>query len=59
MVRDRFPDRHVHKFTNRPHDKPESTKVKGRVLHLFIGTIIANMLHLEIPKLTLTIITVA
>ena len=29
VVRDRFPDRHVHKFTNRPHDKPESTKVKG------------------------------
>ena len=29
VVRDRFPDRHVHKFTDRPHDKPESTKVKG------------------------------
>ena len=29
VARDRFPDRHVHKFTNRPHDKPESTKVTG------------------------------
>ena len=29
VVRDRFPDRHVHKFTDRPHDKPESTKVTG------------------------------
>ena len=29
VVRDRFPDRHVHKFTNRPHDKPESTTVTG------------------------------
>ena len=29
VVRDRFPDRHVHKFTDRPHDKPESTRVTG------------------------------
>ena len=29
VVCDRFPDRHVHKFTDRPHDKPESTKVTG------------------------------
>ena len=34
-------------------------RLRGHVLHLFIGTIIANMLHLEIPKLTLTIISVA
>ena len=34
-------------------------RLRGRILHLFIGTIIANMLHLEIPKLTLTIISVA
>ena len=29
VARDRFPDRHVQKFTNRPRDKPESTKVRG------------------------------
>ena len=29
VARDRFPDRHVQKFTNRPRDKPESTKVTG------------------------------
>ena len=29
VVRDRFPDRHVYKFTDRPHDEPESTKVTG------------------------------
>ena len=33
-------------------------RFRGRVLHLFIGTIIANMLHLEFPKVTLTITSV-
>ena len=33
-------------------------RLRGRILHLFIGSIIANMLHFEIPKLTLTIISV-
>ena len=29
VVRDRFPDRHVYKFTDKPHDEPESTAVTG------------------------------
>ena len=29
VVRDRFPDRHVYKFTEKPHEEPESTKVTG------------------------------
>ena len=29
VVRDRFPDRHVYKFTDKPHNKPESTAVTG------------------------------
>ena len=29
VVRDRFPDRHVYKFTAKPHEEPESTKVTG------------------------------
>ena len=29
VVRDRFPDRHVHVFTHKPPDEPESTEVMG------------------------------
>ena len=44
LVSARFPDRHVHKFVDRPAAPPRPTGVRGTYSHLSRGNVVANML---------------